>query len=63
MHQTKAMYPSLEIPDIFTNTIYQILQANPTKAFRMLGAFVAPDGNTDEHVKILVKNPKNGQTD
>lgn len=58
LHQTKEMYPPLKIPDIFTNTIYHILLANPTEAFRMLGAFVAPDGYTDEQVKILVTKSK-----
>ena len=59
LHQTKEMYPSLEIPDIFTNSIYNILLANPTEAFRMLGAFVDPDGNTEDQVKILVKKSQN----
>lgn len=55
MKKTKDMFPSLDVPDIFTDEIYQILLANPEEAFKMLGAYVAPDGNTDEQVKILLE--------
>ena len=34
--------------------VYKILLANPEEAFRMLGAFVAPDGNVEDQVKILL---------
>ena len=55
MAKTKEMYPDLEITDIFTQEIYKILLANPEEAFKMLGAFVAPDGNVDEQVRILIQ--------
>ena len=55
MKKTKDMFPSLDIPDIFTDEIYNILLANPEEAFKMLETFVAPDGNTDEQVKILLQ--------
>ena len=48
------MYPSLEVPDVITDEVYQILLANPDEAFRMLGTLVAPDGNTAKQVKILL---------
>ena len=55
MKKTKDMFPSLDTPDISTDEIYNILLANPKEAFRMLGTVVAPDGNTDEQVKILLQ--------
>ena len=55
MQKTKDVYASLEIPDIFSKKMYQILLANPEEAFKMLGAYVAPDGNVDEQIKILLK--------
>ena len=55
LHKTKEMYPALDIPDVFTNELYHILLANPSEAFRILGAFVARDANTKKQVEILVE--------
>ena len=55
MAPTKDTHPPLEIFDIFHDKFFQILLANPDEAFRMLGAFVAPDGNTTEQIKVLKK--------
>lgn len=55
MHMTKEMFPALDILDIFTDEFFQILLANPDEAFKMLGAYVAPDGNTEGQVRILLK--------
>ena len=53
MANTKDALPPLEIYDVFQEQFHQILLANPYEAFKMLGAFVAPDGNTEEQVKRL----------
>ena len=53
MANTKDVLPPLEICNVFHEQFHQILLANPFEAFKMLGAFVAPDGNTEEQVKRL----------
>ena len=55
MVKTKEKYPELDITDVFTQEIYKIILANPEEAFKMLGAYVAIDGNVVEQVRILVE--------
>ena len=55
MLKTKDVFPDLDVIDVFTQTIHKILLVNPDQAFEMLGAFVAPDGNVEDQVKVLLK--------
>ena len=52
---TKDSHPSLHISNDDLNTIAQILLANPDEAFKMLGIYVSPDGNTKHQQKSLHK--------
>ena len=49
----KDKFPPLQVESLLTGMIHLIALANPSEAFRILGAFVAPDGSTDIQVKIL----------
>ena len=50
---TKDTYPSLEIKTSYSNETFFIKLANPDEAFKMLGAFVALDGNVQAQVEVL----------
>ena len=49
----KKDFPPLQVESLLTGIVHSIALANPDEAFRMLGAFVAPNGSTATHVKIL----------
>ena len=52
---TKDKYPPLTITTSYSNETFHIKLANPDEAFKMLGAFVALDGNVKEQIKVLKK--------
>ena len=58
MINTKDTQPPLEIKSLMIDVLQKIKLANPFEAFRMLGAYVAPDGNTKEQVEVLTKIAK-----
>ena len=53
MLANKAKFPPLQIQSLLTGIFHFIALANPDEAFRMLGAFVAPNGDTTTQVKVL----------
>lgn len=62
MLPTKSTFPLLEVHSLLTGILYFIALANPDEAFRMLGAFVAPNGDTTTQVKILKDIARRWQT-
>ena len=53
MLQNKNDFEPLKVFSLLTRMCHFIKLANPDEAFRMLGAFVAPNGSTTTQVKIL----------
>ena len=53
MLQNKNDFPPLKVFSLLTGIYHFIKLANPDEAFRMLGAYVAPNGSTDTQIKIL----------
>ena len=53
--QTKDIYPPLEIKTSYSKETFYIKLANPNEAFKMLGAFLALDGNVIAQVEVLRK--------
>ena len=52
---TKGTHQSLHIKSLLSEVLQKIKLASPFEAFRMLGAYVAPDGNSKGQVEILTK--------
>ena len=53
MLNNKLDFQPLKLFSLQTGISHFIKLANPDEAFRMLGAFVAPNGNTETQVKLL----------
>ena len=53
MLSNKNDFPPLHVESLLTGIAHFIALANPEEAFRMLGAFVAPNGSTATQVKVL----------
>ena len=58
MVNTKDSHQPLKIKSLLNEVLQQIKLGNPFEAFRMLGTYVVPDGNTKEQVEILTKIAK-----
>ena len=50
---TKTKFPPLQVKSLLTGIFHFIALANPDEAFRMLGVFVAPNGDNQTQVQIL----------
>ena len=53
MINNKNDFPALRVFSLLTGMYHFIKLANPDEAFRMLGAFVAPNGSMSTQIKIL----------